>query len=127
MKMAMRNLGRVRRGDFVDCSSRPGQLHHMEAHLVNKTKGIGPFNAQTFLDSAGEGRKIVEFQRKDTIFSQGESSNDVMFIQQGHVKLSVVSSTGKEAIVAMLKPGDFLGEGGLVGQSVRMAKATAAT
>jgi CRP/FNR family cyclic AMP-dependent transcriptional regulator len=85
------------------------------------------FNVQTFLESAGVARTIVEFQAKDNIFSQGDVGKDIMYIQKGTVKLSVVSKTGKEAIVAMLKPGDFLGEGALAGQSVRIATATSAT
>jgi CRP/FNR family cyclic AMP-dependent transcriptional regulator len=85
------------------------------------------FDAGTFLDSAGVARTIVKFQPKDTIFSQGDVCKDVMYIQEGHVKLSVVSKTGKEAVVAMLRPGDFVGEGGLAGQSVRIATAVAAT
>jgi CRP/FNR family cyclic AMP-dependent transcriptional regulator len=85
------------------------------------------FDAQAFLDSAGAARTIVEFQRKDTIFSQGDVCKDVMYIQKGEVRLSVVSKSGKEAVVAILKPGDFVGEGGLAGQPLRIATATAAT
>src|SRR5580698_860679 len=85
------------------------------------------FNAQAFLDSAGVARKIVEFKRKETIFSQGDACGSVMYIQRGGIKLSVVSKTGKEAVVAILGPGDFLGEGGLAGQPLRMATATAVT
>ena len=85
------------------------------------------FDAQAFLDSAGLARKIVEFARKETIFSQGDASASVMYIQRGGVKLSVVSKTGKEAVVAILGPGDFLGEGGLAGQLLRMVTATAVT
>jgi CRP/FNR family transcriptional regulator, cyclic AMP receptor protein len=88
-------------------------------------KKVAVFNAQTFLDSAGVSRTIVEFQKKDTIFSQGDVCKNVMYIQNGSVKLSVVSKTGKEAVVAMLKPGDFVGEGALAGQPVRIATATA--
>jgi CRP/FNR family transcriptional regulator, cyclic AMP receptor protein len=99
----------------------------MKTHIVKKTKKSGAFNAQAFLDSAGVARTIVEFQRKDTIFTQGDVCKEVMYIQKGQVKLSVVSNTGKEAVVAMLKPGDFVGEGGLAGQPVRIATATAAT
>ena len=87
----------------------------------------GTFNVQAFLDSAGVARTIVEFQAKDTIFSQGDIGKDVLYIQKGTVKLSVVSKTGKEAVVAMLKPGDFVGEGALAGQPVRIATATSAT
>jgi CRP/FNR family cyclic AMP-dependent transcriptional regulator len=83
------------------------------------------FNAQAFLDSAGVSRNIVEFQKKGTIFSQGDVCENVMYIQKGSVKLSVVSKTGKEAVVAMLKAGDFIGEGGLAGQPLRIATATA--
>jgi CRP/FNR family cyclic AMP-dependent transcriptional regulator len=85
------------------------------------------FNVQTFLESAGVARTIIEFQPKDTIFSQGDVGKDVMYIQKGTVKLSVVSKTGKEAVVAMLKPGSFVGEGSLAGQPLRIATATAAT
>ena len=91
-----------------------------------KNQKAGDFNVQAFLDSAGAARTIVEFQVKDTIFSQGDVGKDVMYIQKGSVKLSVVSKTGKEAIVAMLKPGDFVGEGALAGQPLRIATATAA-
>ena len=95
---------------------------------ARKMKAIDPhFNAQAFLDSAGVARKIVEFKKKDTIFSQGDACGSVMYIQKGGVKISVVSKTGKEAVVAILGPGDFLGEGGLAGQPLRMSTATAVT
>jgi CRP/FNR family cyclic AMP-dependent transcriptional regulator len=97
----------------------------MKPDHQGKTKKNGVFNAQAFLDSAGVSRTIVEYQKKDTIFSQGDVSKNVMYIQKGSVKLSVVSKTGKEAVVAMLKPGDFVGEGGLAGQPLRIATATA--
>jgi CRP/FNR family transcriptional regulator, cyclic AMP receptor protein len=83
------------------------------------------FHVQAFLDSAGVARNIVEFQPKDIIFSQGDLGKDVMYIHKGSVKLSVVSKTGKEAVVAMLKPGDFVGESVLAGQPMRIATATA--
>jgi CRP/FNR family cyclic AMP-dependent transcriptional regulator len=94
---------------------------------LKKMRKNDAFNAQAFLDSAGLARTIVEYQRKDTIFSQGDACKEVMYVQKGEVKLSVVSKTGKEAVVAMLKPGDFVGEGGLAGQPLRIATATAAT
>jgi CRP/FNR family cyclic AMP-dependent transcriptional regulator len=77
---------------------------------VKKTKSplAGDFNVQGFLESAGVARTIVEFQVKDTIFSQGDIGKDVLYVQKGTVKLSVVSKTGKEAVVAMLKPGNFM-------------------
>src|ERR1700747_1919401 len=82
------------------------------------------FDAQTFLDSAGVARKVVEFPKKTTIFAQGDAAAHVMYIQLGAVKLSVVNETGKEAVVAVLRPGDFFGEGCLAGQPLRMGSAT---
>jgi CRP/FNR family transcriptional regulator, cyclic AMP receptor protein len=82
------------------------------------------FDVQLFLDSAGVGRRINKFYKKETIFSQGDPAKNVMYIQEGGVKLAVVNEIGKEAVVGMLGPGDFLGEGCLAGQSVRMATAT---
>jgi CRP/FNR family cyclic AMP-dependent transcriptional regulator len=85
------------------------------------------FDVHTFLESAGLARKVVEFRRAAAIFSQGDLAKNVMYIQKGGVKLSVVSASGKEAVVAVLGPGDFFGEGCLAGQPVRMASATAIT
>jgi CRP/FNR family transcriptional regulator, cyclic AMP receptor protein len=83
------------------------------------------FNAQAFLDSAGLSRKVVAYRKSETIYSQGESTSDVLYIQKGGIKLSVVNEVGKEAVIALLGPGDFFGEGGLAGQAVRMGTATA--
>ena len=83
------------------------------------------FDLQTFLDSAGVARKIAQYRRSAVIFSQGDPAADVFYIQEGSVKLSVLSRTGKEAVVAMLGPGDFFGEGCLAGQPRRMATASA--
>jgi CRP/FNR family cyclic AMP-dependent transcriptional regulator len=85
------------------------------------------FDAQAFLDSTGVARKIVEYQRKATIYIQCDSSKHVMYIQKGGVKLSIVNEVGKEAVVAMLGPGDFFGEGCLVGQTACIGTATAMT
>lgn len=90
---------------------------------VNLT--IPAFDVQSFLDSAGLGRKVAKFRGKETVFAQGDPARNVMYIQDGGVKLTVVNETGKEAVVALLKPGDFLGEGCLAGQSICMATATA--
>jgi CRP/FNR family cyclic AMP-dependent transcriptional regulator len=98
---------------------------YMKTNILKKSKITGAFNAQAFLDSAGVSRTIVEFQKKDAIFSQGDVCKNLMYIQKGSVKLSIVSKTGKEAVVAMLKAGDFVEEGGLAGQLVRIATATA--
>jgi CRP/FNR family cyclic AMP-dependent transcriptional regulator len=85
------------------------------------------FNVQAFLDSAGVARKVVEFPKHASIFTQGHASKHVMYIQVGGVKLSVVNEFGKEAIVAMLGPGDFVGQGCLAGQTVSVASVTAIT
>jgi CRP-like cAMP-binding protein len=92
-----------------------------------ESKHKGTFNAQTFLDSAGIARKIVEYRGGEVIFTQGEPCESVLYIQKGGVKLSVLSETGREAVVAMLAPGAFFGEGCLAGQPVRMGNATAFT
>jgi CRP/FNR family transcriptional regulator, cyclic AMP receptor protein len=87
----------------------------------------GEFNAQVFLDSAGVARKVKEFKKAELVYSQGDAAKSVMYVQEGGVKLSVVNEVGKEAVVAILGPGDFFGEGCLAGQSVRMGTATAVT
>src|SRR5881628_3056987 len=87
----------------------------------------GTFNAQAFLDSAGIARKIVEYRRAEVIFTQGDPCEHVLYIQQGGIKLSVLSKTGREAVVAMLGPGEFFGEGCLAGQPFRIGSATAIT
>ena len=92
-----------------------------------KKDKTSPFTAQAFLDSTGVARKVVEHQRKATIFAQGDLSTHVMYIQKGAVKLSVVNEVGKEAIIAMLGPGDYFGEGCLAGQKICLGTATAMT
>jgi len=82
------------------------------------------FDVPLFLDEAGLGKKIVRFRGKETILSQGDPAKNVIFIQEGGVKLTVVNGTGKEAVVAILGLGDFFGEGSLAGQSVCMTTAT---
>ena len=88
-------------------------------------KPVPAFNAQVFLDSTGVAKTIGSYDRGKAIFNQGEPAGHVMYIQSGGVKLSVLSKTGREAIVAMLGPGDFFGEGSLAGQPLRMGSATA--
>jgi len=90
-------------------------------------KTAGPFNAQAFLDSSGVARTVSEFGRGESVFTQGDVCDHVMYIQSGGVKLSVMSKNGREAVVAMLGPGDFFGEGCLAGQPLRMGSATAIT
>jgi len=85
----------------------------------------GGFNAQAFLDSAGVARKVKEFQKGDMVYAQGDPAASVIYLQAGSIRLSVVNESGKEAVVAILGPGDFFGEGSLAGQSVRMGTARA--
>ena len=85
------------------------------------------FDAHAFLDSAGVAKKVRLFKRAEIIFSQGSRADSVMYIQEGGVKITALSAAGKEAIIAILGPGDFFGEGCLAGQTVRMGNATALT
>jgi CRP/FNR family cyclic AMP-dependent transcriptional regulator len=92
-----------------------------------KLKEKRAFDAQAFLDSAGVARKIVQYRRSQKIYAQGDPAASVMYIQDGGVKLSVVNEVGKEAVVGILGPGDFFGEGCLAGQRICMGTATAIT
>jgi CRP/FNR family transcriptional regulator, cyclic AMP receptor protein len=85
------------------------------------------FNVQVFLDTAGVARKVIEFKKAEVVYSQGDTAKSIMYLQAGGIKLSVVNEVGKEAVVAILEPGDFFGEGCLAGQPVRMGTATAIT
>jgi CRP/FNR family cyclic AMP-dependent transcriptional regulator len=82
------------------------------------------FDAQAFLASTGIAKAAVEFKHDAAIFKQGDACKHVMYVQTGGVKLSVLSKSGREAVVAILGPGDFFGEGCLAGQSTRMGNAT---
>ena len=88
-----------------------------------KLKKLG-FDVKLFLDSTGLGRKVGKFRAKETVFAQGDPAKNVMYIQDGGVKLTVVNTSGREAVIAILGPGDFFGEGCLAGQAVTMATAT---
>jgi CRP/FNR family transcriptional regulator, cyclic AMP receptor protein len=90
-----------------------------------KSKKKGAFDAQVFLESVGASRRVAEFRKKQTIFSQGEAANSVIYVQKGSVKFTVVNESGKEAVVAIFGPRDFFGEGGMAGQAIRMGTATA--
>jgi CRP/FNR family transcriptional regulator, cyclic AMP receptor protein len=79
----------------------------------------------SFLKSAGIVRKLKTYKRKEIIYSQGEAARTILYVEEGGVKLSVISEAGKEAVVALLGAGDFFGEGCLAGQSIRMGTATA--
>ena len=83
------------------------------------------FNVKSFLDSTGLGKTIATFDKNSTVFGQGDLAKSVMYIQRGSVKLTVINGSGREAVVAILGPGDFFGEGCLATQSISFATATA--
>src|ERR1700724_158922 len=92
--------------------------------LARNNRGFDP---KQFLATIGEGRKVLAFAKKQTIFAQGDVADAVFYIQEGKVRLTVVSKVGKEATLGILSDGEFFGEGGLAGQSFRMGSATAMT
>jgi CRP/FNR family transcriptional regulator, cyclic AMP receptor protein len=85
------------------------------------------FDPHAFLATIGEGRKLLSFPKKQTIFTQGDLADAVFYIQTGKVKLTVVSKIGKEATIGILGDGDFFGESSLAGQELRMDSAAAMT
>jgi CRP/FNR family cyclic AMP-dependent transcriptional regulator len=94
---------------------------------VARAKKIRGFDPKTFLATIGEGRTNLTTSNRQKIFTQGDMADAVFYIQEGKVRLSVVSKTGKEATIGMLEEGNFFGEGSLAGQAVRMGSATAIT
>ena len=98
-----------------------------KARRVQSGQERPAFDPEAFLESAGAARRVVSYQKGKVVFSQGQPSDTVMYIQRGGIKISVLSRTGKEAVVAMLGPGDFFGEGALTGQTIRIGSATATT
>jgi CRP/FNR family cyclic AMP-dependent transcriptional regulator len=127
-------MGRDRRGiNQKDEISLPdyvggGDLPKSSAEKTKLTPKEKPqFDLQAILDSAGVARRIREFRRAARVFSQGDPADSVLYIQKGGVKLSVINGAGKEAVVAMLGPGDFFGEDCLAGYPVRIGLATTIT
>jgi CRP/FNR family transcriptional regulator, cyclic AMP receptor protein len=90
-----------------------------------KSKRKSAFKAQIFLESIGASRRLAEFQKRQAIFSQGDTADSIMYVQKGSVKFTVVNGRGKEAVVAIFGSGDFCGEGAIAGQTIRMGTATA--
>jgi CRP-like cAMP-binding protein len=97
----------------------------MARKQTSRARPPAPFDVHAFLESAGVSRRVMRFARDAVVFRQGAAASGVFYIQDGGVKLSVLSAAGKEAVVAMLGPGDFFGEGCLAGQPLRMGTATA--
>jgi CRP/FNR family transcriptional regulator, cyclic AMP receptor protein len=106
-------------------------LHGKVEYLLSKKGDIvgkqakKNFDPKTFFAKVGAGKTILEFRQNQTIFAQGDAADTVFYIQKGRVKLSVLSEQGKEAVVAILEPGQFFGEGCLNGQRLRIATTTA--
>jgi CRP/FNR family cyclic AMP-dependent transcriptional regulator len=93
--------------------------------VVNKSKSRPSFDVGKYLETSGVKRKLVQYSKGQTIFSQGETCKAVFYLQSGSVKITVNSSIGKEAVIAILGQGNFLGEGCIAGQALRVATATA--
>ena len=119
--------GDVEEKDTSDIMRTQRLLSHLQTLRSPHDQGgeTGIFDLKPFLARTGTGRTIAAFRRKDMLFSQGEPADAVFYLLKGTVKLTVVSQQGKEAVIAMLGPDHFLGEGVLAGQRVRMATATA--
>ena len=83
------------------------------------------FDVEAYLNAAASARRVDSYRRGELVFSQGDAAGDIRYLQKGAIKLSVLSRIGKEAVVAMLAPGDFFGEGVLTGQTLRIGTATA--
>jgi CRP/FNR family transcriptional regulator, cyclic AMP receptor protein len=93
--------------------------------MAEKLKKAQPFNVEGYLSKAGVSRKVVTFKKGQVLFSQDDPCENVLYIQSGNAKLTIVNPQGKEAVLALLGPGDFLGEGCIIGNPVRVATATA--
>jgi CRP/FNR family cyclic AMP-dependent transcriptional regulator len=114
-------MSEICRGDRADHrSSLVPQLKQ-----TVEVKPMTTFNPQTFLNQVGNGKATLKFPKKQILFSQGDLTDAVLYVQAGTVKLTVVSPQGKEAVIAILEPGSFFGEGCLAGQLVHLATATA--
>src|SRR6202790_651574 len=90
-----------------------------------KIRKAAAFNVEEYLLNAGTSRRIAKYKKGQAIFSQDDPCNDVIYIQSGTAKLTIVNPQGKEAVLAILGAGDFLGEGCIIGNPVRMVTATA--
>jgi CRP/FNR family cyclic AMP-dependent transcriptional regulator len=93
--------------------------------MAKRSKKTEPFNVREYLSSAGISRRITKFKKGQVMFSQDDPCDDVLYVQSGNAKLTLVNPQGKEAVLAIVGPGDFLGEGCIIGNPVRMATATA--
>ena len=95
-----------------------------KADMANKT-AQDSFDPKIFLAKVGEGKTILEFRKDQVVFAQGDAADTVFYIQKGRIKVVVISEQGKEAVVGILGPGQFFGEGCMNGHSLRIATTTA--
>ena len=109
----------------VHACANPEPARGYACCYVDETKDRVPFNAKTFLAKAGAGRAVKRHAHRGVIFSQADPADALYYILQGRVRLTVVSSRGKQAVISILGTGDFFGEGCLAGQLVRMSTAAA--
>jgi CRP-like cAMP-binding protein len=98
--------------------------------MKRKPRSVPPkrrrgFNLEAYLKSTGPARRVVKYRNRDIVFAQGDPANDIRYLQKGAIKLSVLSRSGREAVVAMFTAGDFFGEGVLARQTVRIGTAIA--
>jgi len=107
--------------------SRPPKTKPIKPGATPKPASDVPFDPALFLATAALGRDISKHSKKEVIFAQGEEADAVFYIKRGKVKVAVVSKDGKEAVVALLGPDEFVGEGCLIGQPKRLATASAMT
>jgi len=118
-------MRRGRLGPVIQClpmvSGRRREFFRRSTIYIMASKKKPSFDPKSFLTKVGEGRSIGNHRKDQIVFSQGDPANAVFYIQSGKVKVTVVSEQGKEAVVAILGPGNFFGEGCLAGQPRRMA------
>lgn len=95
------------------------------AKKPKQPKETKPFDVHEYLSNGGVSRRVVKFRKGHVMFSQDDPCDSVLYIRSGNAKLTIVNPQGKEAVLALLGPGDFLGEGCIIGNPVRMATATA--
>src|SRR5271170_5822614 len=105
----------------------PASTASRKSKIKTKPRAKHAFDAQAFLDSAGVARKVKEFKQAELVYAQGNAAESVIYLQSGGVKLTVINEAGKEAVIAILGPGEFFGEGCLAGQPVRIGTAAAIT
>jgi CRP-like cAMP-binding protein len=102
----------------------PARCRVLEQGIM-ATKAATTFDPKTFLATVNHGRTVGDYRKDDVVFSQADPADAVFYLQKGKVKITVMSTQGKEAVVAVLGPGEFFGEGCLIGQPLRLATARA--